>query len=81
MEFFPLACRIFAENQFTFPKNERAMLFKGWRCNQNSLVLKKRRIPFDRLRHVRTRGMNEFADALQNRFRETGRLGDVSVNA
>ena len=69
------------EEQFALPKNQRAMMLESRRADQNTLVLVKRRAPFDRLGHVRASGVHEPADAVENRLGKVYCLGDVFINA
>jgi hypothetical protein len=64
------------------PETKRSMLFEGRQAAQDLASIEEAgRSPLEGFLDLRTGSMHAFAQALQNRLRERGCLGDVRVNA
>ena len=63
------------------PEAKAAVLFERGHATEHAVVKEVRRAPFDRLFHVRTRGMHELPNVLQDGLREGGAFGDVSIDS
>src|SRR5260370_32015174 len=70
-----------AKDQRAFQKTKNAMLLERGHETNDPLLLEKRGTPLDRFFHIRTTGVDGFAQMFQNRPSKRRGAFNISVNA
>ena len=70
-----------AKKKFTFPKTEHRVLFERCHETNRTFVIKKRRLPFDRLLAIRAAGVHKLPQMFQDRTGKGLRFLNVTLDA
>ena len=71
---------VFAEDEFAFPKSDRAMLFECSHSKHDPVIVEMRHAPFYCLLHLRASLVNQLPDMSQNRLCKRCSPCDIGIN-